>query len=582
MAGQVTELPGGPLQLNYSEPSWADRRRVFIGERDRFNYATWVDRLVDLYGDRTAFAVDRPIDYPGFTGDVISYRDVGRLVNRMAHALRALGVRRGDRVGMITINRIEMAFVNFAAGKLGAIPVPMNFMLRPSEIDYIMRTSGARLLVCDRTVFDAQIKSAGDVPAVKTWGMIGEEDAPEPLEALRTLMADAPDDFEPVEPDSDDEPALLFFTSGTTGFPKGAVLSHTAAMVGVRNHGRVYALSPRLRPQLSLLVMPVAHAGGYAAMLLQLALGTPAYFMSRFDPAAILDAIARHRITLFSGTPAMYRMLLDAGAREADLSSIRIWGGGADLFPDELISTFRGLAARPGRLGRPRKPMFIRGYGMAEANSYVTQTPPFECGDACLGWVMPPVKFRIVDEEGRDVPRGRPGELLLAGPNVTTQYWNNPEATADAIHDGWLHTGDMVRQGKWRMLYFVARTKEIIKSGGYKIAAAEIDQVLTQHPDVEGAATVGIPDERKGERPMAAVVLRAGAAATPNDILDWARQRIAPYKCPRRIVFIDQIPFTFSMKPKRLEVRDRLIAMLEAEGGAEPDGDDIPPVPMTP
>jgi acyl-CoA synthetase (AMP-forming)/AMP-acid ligase II len=547
---------------------------VFIHERNRLNYATWVDALVGLYGDRTAFALDRPITYPGFSGDVLSYRDVGRLVDRMAYALRTLGVRRGDRVGMITINRIEMAFVNFAAGKIGAIPVPMNFMLRPAEIDYIMQKAGAQLLIVDRTVFDTQIRDVGEVPSVKRWAMIGEEEVPDPMVAMRDLMADAPDHVEPVLPDSDRDAALLFFTSGTTGFPKGAVLSHTAAMVGVRNHGRMYALKPTLGKQLSLLVMPVAHAGGYAAMLLQLALGTPAFFMSRFDPASILETIARYRVTLFSGTPAMFRMLLDAGAREADLSSIKIWGGGADLFTDDLVTTFRGLAARPGPAGRKRKPMFVRGYGMAEANSYVTQTPPFPCGDACVGWVMPPVKFRLVDEDGRDVPRGKPGELLLSGPTITSQYWNDPEATAGAIEDGWLRTGDVLRQGKWRMLYFVARTKEIIKSGGYKISAAEIDQVMRQHPEIEQVATVGVPDERKGERPFAAVVLRPGAAATPASVLDWARERIAPYKCPRRIFVVDAIPFTFSMKPKRLEVRDRIIAMIDAEGGAEPDAED--------
>jgi acyl-CoA synthetase (AMP-forming)/AMP-acid ligase II len=565
--------PGGPLRLNYSEPSWPDRRRLFIRERHRLNYATWVDLLVDLYGDRTAFALDTPIDYPGFSGDVLSYRDMGRLVNRMAHALRKLGVRPGDRVGMITINRIEMAFVNFAAGKIGAIPVPMNFMLRPNEIDYIMRKAGAELLVCDRTVFDSQIRNTGDVPAVKRWAMIGNEDVPEGCASMRKLMAEAPDHIEPVLPSSDSDPALLFFTSGTTGFPKGAVLTHTAAMVGVRNHGRVYAMRPRIQPHLSLLVMPVAHAGGYAAMLLQLALGTPAFFMSRFDPAAILATIREYGITLFGGTPTMFRMLLDAGARDADLSSIRIWGGGADIFTDDLVRTFRDLAAHPGPLGRSRKPVFMRGYGMAEANSYVSQTPPFPCGDACLGWVMPPVRFRIVDEDGRDVPRGQQGELLLSGPTITKEYWNDPEATAAAVHDGWLHTGDMVRQGKWRMLYFVARTKEIIKSGGYKIAAPEIDQVLREHPDVDIAATVGVPDARKGERPMAAVVLRGGSTTSASDILEWARERIAPYKCPRRIFVVDAIPFTFSMKPKRLEVRDRVIAMLEVEGGAEPDPD---------
>ncbi|MGH2792885.1 MAG: class I adenylate-forming enzyme family protein [Actinomycetota bacterium] len=567
MAGEV--IPGGPLRLNYTEPSWAARRRVFIRERDKLNFATWMDKLVDLYGDRTAFALDSPIDYPGFSGDVISYRDVGHLVNRMAHALRELGVRKGDRVGMITVNRIEMAFVNFAAGRIGAIPVPMNFMLRPSEIDYIMRKSGAEVLVTDRTVLDNTIGNSSEVPAVKTWAMIGEEDCPAPCVSFRELMAGAPDYVEPVPPSSDDEVALLFFTSGTTGFPKGAVLTHAAAMVGVRNHGRFSTLMPRLKPQLSLLVMPVAHAGGYAAMLLQLALGTPAFFMSRFDPAGILETIRRHGITVFSGTPAMFRMLLDAGARQADLKSIRIWGGGADLFDDALIKEFRELAARPGPLGRTRKPMFFRGYGMAEANSYVTQTPPFECGDACVGWVMPPVKYRLVDENGNDVKRGEPGELLISGPTITRGYWNDPESTAQAMENGWLRTGDVLRQGKWRMLYFVARSKEIIKTGGYKVAAAEVDQIIRGHPDVEQVATVGVPDETKGEKPMAAIVLRPGAAVSADDVLAWAREQIAPYKCPRRIFVLDALPFTFSMKPKRLEVREQILAMLEGEASLQ-------------
>ena len=564
----MSEDPGGPLKLTYSEPPWAVRRRLFVRERSKLNYSNWTDALVRIYGDRTAFALDRPIHYPGFSGDVMSYRDVGAMVNRMAHSLRALGAKRGDRVGMITINRIEMAFVNFAAGKIGAVPVPMNFMLRPAEIDYIMRKSGAQLLVTDRTVFDMQIHNTGEVPAVKKWAMIGEEDVPEGVVAMRGLMADAPDHIEPVPPDSDNDVALLFFTSGTTGFPKGAALTHAAAMVGVRNHGRFYGMKPRLGKQLSMLVMPVAHAGGYAAMVIQLAVGTPAFFFSRFDPAGILDAIERFKITLFSGTPTMFRMLLDAGARDRDLSSIKIYGGGADLFPDELVTTFRGL----GRRGK-RKALFIRGYGMAEANSYVTQTPPFECGDACVGWVMPPVKFRLVDESGKDVPRGEPGELLLQGPNITTQYWNDSEATLEAVVDGWFHTGDVLRQGKWRMLYFVGRTKEIIKSGGYKISASEIDNALRAHPDIAQVATVGVPDARKGERPFAAVMLRDGSSATAATILDWARERIAPYKCPRRIFIVDDIPFTFSLKPKRLEVRDRLIAMIDAEGGtgAEPD-----------
>ena len=263
----------------------------------------------------------------------------------------------------------------------------------------------------------------------------------------------------------------------------------------------------------------------------------------------------------------MYRILQEAGVLERDLTSIRIWAGGADAFSDDLVRTFRNGAARRGPGGVRLKPMFIRGYGMAEANSYVAQTPPFPAGDHCLGWVLPPVRSRIVDEEMRDVPRGTPGELLIKGPNVTAGYWEDPDANADAFVDGWFRTHDIVRKGKWGMLYFVGRSNDIIKSGGYKISANEIDQVLTQHPDVEHAATVGVPDPVKGERPMAAVVLRPGADVRAEDILEWARDRLAPYKCPRRIVVMPDLPFTFSLKPKRREVRERILALPPEDEG---------------
>ncbi|MEX2458664.1 MAG: AMP-binding protein, partial [Actinomycetota bacterium] len=319
------DRPGGPLALDYTEPAWAARRRTFITERHRLSYANFIDRLADLYGPRTAFALDTPMRYPGFEGEILSYRDVARLVNRMAHALRTLGVGRGDRVGLVTMNRIEMAFVNFAAGKIGAIPVPMNFMLRPNEIEHIVQVAGVEVLVCDPLVFEATIRDRAGVPSVKTWAMVGEGPLPEGVTALSELMVDAPDFVPPVEPASEEDVALLFFTSGTTGFPKGAMITQAGSMVFLRYHGRMFAMSPRMPRQLSLLVMPVAHAGGYAAMIAQLTTGTPAFFMSRFDPAGILAAVQTYRATMMSGTPAMYRMLLDAGIEDYDLSSIRVW-----------------------------------------------------------------------------------------------------------------------------------------------------------------------------------------------------------------------------------------------------------------
>jgi len=422
------------------------------------------------------------------------------------------------------------------------------------------------VLVCDHLVFQNTIVDASNVPSVKQWAMIGEEDAPAPCASMRALMEDTPDGFEPVEPSSDDELALLFFTSGTTGFPKGAMLSHASAMVGVRYHGRIFSMKPRIGDGLSLLVMPVAHSGGYVVMLLQFAFGTPAYFMSKFDVSKILDVIEEYRVTMFSGTPAMYRMLLDAGAESRDLTSVKIWSGGADAFDDPLVQKFRDLSARRGPLGVRMRPMFVRGYGMAEANSYVSTTLWFPHGENCMGWVMPPVTFRIVDEEGTDVPRGATGELLLKGPTLMSGYWNDPEATESSFLGEWFRTGDLARQGKWRMLYFMGRSGEIIKSGGYKIGAAEIDKVVGEHPAVEMAATVGMPDETKGERPVTAVKLRPGSSATPDEILAFARERLAPYKCPREIRPVASLPLTFSMKVKRREVLEQLLSEAPPRG----------------
>lgn len=549
--------------INWIQPDWASRRRVLITTRATTNYANFLDRLVKLYAARTAFMLDTPLDYPGFSGDVMSYQDVGRLVSRFAGALQSLGVGRGDRVGLITMNRIEMAFVNFACARIGAIPVPMNFMLKPNEIEHIVQKAGIELLVVDPIVYTNTIQEREAVPSVKRWAWVGSEAAPAGLTSLREVMEDEPDYVKPVEPTSDDDVALLFFTSGTTGFPKGAMLTHAAAMIGIRNHCRLGALSPKIPDRLALLVMPVAHAAGYATMLLNLGLGTPAYFMSRFDVRVILENVERLRPTIFAGTPAMYRMLLGAGARDTDWSSIRIFGGGADAFDDDLVRAVRALGARPGRAGTRRQPGFIRGYGMAEANSYVAQSPPWPSGDNCIGYVLPPVKYRIVDEDGNDVKRGEQGELLLKGPNITKGYWNDQEATRASIDDdGWFHTADLVRQGRYRMLFFTGRANDVIKSGGYKISANEVDQHLTQHPDVEHAATVGIPHPIKGERPFAAVKLVPGAHATGDEILAWARERIAAYKCPRSIVVMNDMPFTFSLKPKRREVRERLLTEL--------------------
>jgi acyl-CoA synthetase (AMP-forming)/AMP-acid ligase II len=280
--------------------------------------------------------------------------------------------------------------------------------------------------------------------------------------------------------------------------------------------------------------------------------------MGSFDPERILDHIEKYRVSLFAGIPTMYRMLLDSGAEQRDLSSVRLWGGGGDAFPHDLVQKFRSFSTR-GFGPFKRKAAFITGYGLAETAGQVSITLPFALGDNCIGWLMPGVHARLVDAEGKDVPDGDVGELILRTPGLMQGYWNDPEGTQTALRDGWFYTGDLMRKGKWGLKYFVSREKEMIKVGGYSVFPAEVEKVLDSHPDVERSVVVGLPHPTKGELPVAGVVTGAGSRLTERDLEIWISERVAPYRCPRRVVFIEEIPQNFSMKPLRRLVRDRLI-----------------------
>jgi acyl-CoA synthetase (AMP-forming)/AMP-acid ligase II len=371
-------------------------------------------------------------------------------------------------------------------------------------------------------------------------------------------MADA-DESEPPADDAEDDPAIVFFTAGTTGRPKGAVLTSGGLMYGFRKYARLAAVLPTPRRRLALTVMPLAHTGGHQNLLIHMALATPSLVMGRFDPERILDLIERYHVTLFAGIPTMYRMLLASGAEQRDLSSVRLWGGGGDRFPEDLARCFRELGARKVGPFR-RRAAFVTGYGMAETAGQVSLSP-FAAGDACIGWFLPGVRWRLVDEHGQDVRRGEPGELLLKTPGTMKGYWNDPAATEQVLKDGWLRTGDLVRAGSLGRKYFVAREKEMIKVGGYSVFPAEIEQVLDGHPAVESSVVVGLPHATKGELPVAGVVRKDGHSLEEPELLAWATERIAAYRCPRRIVFLDDIPNGFAMKPLRRLVRDRLLAM---------------------
>ncbi|MCE7883847.1 MAG: long-chain fatty acid--CoA ligase [Actinobacteria bacterium ATB1] len=563
-----------PNTIDKREPKPRGRFRELLRHRREVTYASFTEVFARTHGPRTLFHLDRDIALPGFGPHRITYADQARITARIANVFAGLGVKAGDRVAILSLNRAEAVFVNFGVARLGAIPIPMNFMLRGAEVNYILENSGARVLVCDSVTFEQNLHGdVGHVPEADRVVLmdLGQDDSPEGTMSLVAAFEAAAEVQVPYERTNPEEIATIFYTSGTTGRPKGASLSDRSVMTPVRRMGAVSSLGPAPPPQLALLLMPVAHSGGYVNMLMNIALGTPTLFVSKFDPRKVLDLIETERPTMFVGSPAMYRMLEEAGAEHRDLSSIWVWAGGSDAFDNDLIRRFRRYGRKQilgGYLGLDA--FFIRGYGMTEANSYVAITPPREVeepaeGESCIGWVLPGIRYRIVDPETlEDVPQGQVGELLLKGVSLMSGYWQDEERTAESVVDGWYRTGDWVRQGKFRLLFYVDRAKDIIKTGGYKVGSGEIETVLYEHPAVEHAVALGVEHPTKGQIPVAAVTLGPGSEATSEELLEWARERISPYKCPREVYVLEEMPLTFSLKPKKAEVRE-VVEKIRAE-----------------
>ena len=543
-------------------PPWR-KFRTLVLENRRFSMSNLTSRLADLYEDRPLCLLDRPLRYSFFEGDEISYRTFDRFVNRVAGGLRRLGVKRGDRVGLLTLNRVEMAFGLFAVQKIGGIAVPLMPMLKAEEVRYLTEDAGCRVLMTDEATFDAVIGDRDRVRSVREWILVCDGQPPPGFHGLNQLIADESEELEPADLSPDDI-VLVRYSAGTTGHPKGAMLSNAALLFAVRRYMMISGLAPTNRRLLSLLAMPLAHTSGYQAILVHMALALPLLLLRQFDPEWILDLIEGQRVSVFCGVPATYKMLLDAGARERDLSSIQVWGGGADVFSQELVNTFRHIAERR-ILGVKIRPLFVVGYGMAETAGQVSVTFPAPVGDGCLGWVLPGLDWKVVDEAARESKRGDVGELMVKGPLLMSGYWGSPDLTTKVLRDGWLRTGDLVQRSRLGLLHIASRDKDVIKSGGYSVYPAEAERELAAHPQIHEAVVVGLPHEIKGEVPVAAVVPKAGEKIDAEEILVWARQRIGSFKCPEQIVVVDSVPLSPLLKPKRIAVREMILSRVDRD-----------------
>jgi long-chain acyl-CoA synthetase len=289
--------------------------------------------------------------------------------------------------------------------------------------------------------------------------------------------------------------------------------------------------------------------------VIQFAMGLPWYFLNRFDPEKCLRLMEKERATAFLGVPAMYAMLLNAGVDKYNLEGMRLWGSAADKMPREHIRKIQGMGSK-GLLF----PFFVELYGQVETSGLGTfrlLLPWMNPAIGGMGLPLPWIKMRVVDENGNPVRRGKVGEVEMKGGNVLQGYWGRRDATKQAFNKGWFRTGDLARQGRLGLFYFVDRKSDRIKCGGYSVFSAEVEEEMQAHPRIEEVAVIGVPDEVKGEIPIAVVTLRQGEQASPQEILEWARQNIAHYKCPRRIEIIDEMPYGATQKMLKKELRRR-------------------------
>jgi acyl-CoA synthetase (AMP-forming)/AMP-acid ligase II len=476
---------------------------------------TVAERLARLHGNR------RLVEEPG-GGLAVTHRQAAKRVSRWAGGIAAQ-VAPGDTVVVATPNGYEQLLLCMAASRAGAIPVPVNDQMRRDEVAHVVEDSGAALVIRSAIEVDGSTPLDQAVPA-------------------------SPDDL-----------AALFYTSGTTGTPKGVELTHRA-MIGQVATGAAWPSS--LRRDEAVVSLPIAHIMGFAAALGMACAGIPVYFLPHFHPVAVLDAIEDRRATIFLGVPAMYRMLLEAGAEERDLRSVRLWASGADSMPGDLAARFKKLGATTALpvIGPIGEAMFAEGYGMVESGGGVAAkvSPPFldvGLGES-VGWALPGYRFKVVGDDGQEVPVGQVGELLVRGPGLLRGYRGDPAATESALTaDGWLHTGDLARRGPFRLVMFAGRMKDVVMHGGYSVYAVEVERTLEEHPEVLEAVVIALPDPRHGEVPAAAVRLADGSDLESLDLRAWAAERLAEYKVPKRYVAVDELPRTGTRKVQKQELR---------------------------
>lgn len=501
-----------------------------IGEH---NLARLAERASETKGDYEALL---------FEGQRHSSVELAERARRLAAGLTELGIAPGDRVAVMMANSPEVGIAYNAIWRAGAVLTPVMFLLSVEDLQHVLRDSGAAAVITTPEFADKVREAAEAVGTVRFLICRDEVEGFIPLASLEQAEPGV------IVPRADEDLAALLYTGGTTGRSKGVMLTHESLYyTGRAGHesGHVPGLNRVLIP------LPLSHA--YGLVVTVVGMHSPeqglGVLMRWFEPQAFLELIQEHELQIAAVVPTMLQLLLSQPLEEYDLSSLQyVTSGGAPLAKETAEEFIRRVPSVSIR----------QGYGLTETAALISSNPIGRERAGSVGLPVPGTEVRILDDLGDEVPAGAVGEICARSPGVMQGYWQAPEITAEALRDGWLHTGDLGYQDADGYLYIVDRKKDLIIRGGFNVYPRDIEDALLEHPAVESAGVIGRPDPRHGEEVVAFVSLRPGADLSGEEIVRWARERIGGYKYPREVTILDAVPLTPVGKVDRKALRASL------------------------
>jgi long-chain acyl-CoA synthetase len=497
------------------------------------NVAEHLERATRHFPDRVAIA---------FEGQHITYSDLDERVNALAHALVRMGVSSGDRVALFLPNVPEFVVALFAAHKIGAVAVSANVMLIQDELRYLLEDSGATVLFTSAALANSWQPLVGQV--VDRDRVVVCDGLVEGFASIDAISTRQSGPFRTIDLRPDD-PAAILYTSGTTGRQKGATLSQGNLVSNTFACAHVEHMTPDDR---LLCFLPLFHCFGQNAITISaFAAAATVVLQRRFDLQATVDLVERERVTMFFAVPTIYIALLNAGVQPERLRSVRYYFSAAATMPVEIATRWTE------RFGQP----IFEGYGLTETSPFASYNHIWHHRPGSVGTPIENVEMKVLDPSDNEVEPGAWGEIVIKGPNVMLGYWNRPQETAEAIRNGWFHTGDIGYMDADGYFYLVDRTKDMINSAGFKVWPREVEEILFQHPAIGECAVVGAPDELNGEIPVAFVVLRPDQSLSAEQFEAYCRQKLAAYKVPRRVMFTEALPKNATGKILKRVLRDQ-------------------------